>query len=379
MKKLVSLFFLIIFFTLDFYAQSSLCDVISVKTLLEDRSDILYQKCFDSIPFEYEKFSLVDSYFWHPYQGFFNETFILTIPNGSVIGKDGWVIVDNKIINELVWRECFLSWNNFYQYKQKPTITTSGRIAVIAQFGYGYYHHWLLEVLGKLALLEIMGIEYDYLYVPQTKPYMKETLQLWGIPADKIITASEDYFIKASQLIVPSLVANATTNGVPRLVHYIPNHILQYIRTKLLKAIDKLEVNHNFAKRVFVSRKDAPVRRIINEDEIFALFEKEGFVRYELSKMSLIDSIILFRDADYIAGAVGSNLSNIIFCNDNTYIIDIFQAHSSCTIGYIAQQLKLKYKAVKTCDFNGDGHYDTHVPVHIIEKLLTEIGLTKKV
>src|SRR5438128_2273256 len=95
------------------------------------------------------------------------------------------------------------------------------------------------QQIKYLKCWDEVPFEYDFLYIPMLKPYMKDSLALWGINTEKIIEASNDYNIEADELIVPSLVASVRTNGCPRLVHYIPEDILLYIRHKLLRATEQ--------------------------------------------------------------------------------------------------------------------------------------------
>lgn len=350
------------------------CDVKPLAWFIQKHKEIKYKLCHNEIPFHYDKSPVTDDHRLHPYQGFFNKTFILTIPHGKVFGFDGWVMIDDMTIGELIWQNMYTSRFILQEAKKRPMIVKKGTIAVIAQSGYNYYYHWLVEVLGRLALLEIHGISYDYLYVPTHKPYMKELLELWGIDSTKIINAYDDYLVTGDELVVPSLVAKVTTSGCPRLAHYIPTYLLAYIKEKLLKSIDveRCVQEEQFCKKVFISRKDSAIRKTTNEDEVFALLEAQGFKRYTLSTMSNEKAIALFKNAEIIIGSSGSNLANVIFCDPNTMIVDIFQAKRDCTFNYIAQNLGLRYTCVKTMDFidDNDGQFDSAIPLDTIKTLI---------
>jgi len=354
------------------YANSWQLNVSAISDLMKINDQISYVPFYPAFPFEYEKLPLTNDH----YKGFFHETFILTIPQGQVFGLDGWVIVNDSLINELIWQRVYPAEVALQRAKENPVIIKEGRIAVIAQSGYNYYYHWIVEVLGRLALLEMQGVEYDFLYVPIHAPYMKETLQLWGIDSSKIIIATDDYMVSADTLIVPSLVANVSVDGCPRLVHYIPSYIVHYVRAKLLRNIEQQKHDYQFNKKVFISRQDASMRKVINEDEVFALFEAQDFVRYHLTKMSVIEQIALFNNAEIIVGSLGSGLTNLIFCNPDVQIIELYQARRDCTIWNLSQMVGLQHhRCIKTTDFidQYEGQYDTLMPLDVIEELLTTL------
>jgi capsular polysaccharide biosynthesis protein len=335
-------------------------------------SNITYQPCQDAITFNYEPLPVTDNHYLHPYQGAFQKTFILNITNAKLFGFDGWVFVDDKLIYDLMWQNVFLPKYFWEIAKQNLPSVKAGRVAVIAQSGYPYYYHWLVEVLGRLALLELHDIQYDFVYAPMHKSYMKEAMHLWGIAQGKIIEASDNVIIEADELIVPSLVSKVYTNGCPRLSHYTPEYIIRHIRNKLLTGANAQETNFQSCKKVFISRKDAGSRKMLNEDEVFELFKAVGFEKYVLSDLSLVQQIKLFNNADIVVGALGSGMANVIFCNDTVQVIDIFQARRDTTIYYICQTLGLSYRCVKTTEFIDaqDGQYDTVVPLDVIQDFI---------
>lgn len=221
----------------------------------------------------------------------------------------------------------------------------------------------------------MQGIDYDYLYVPTISAFMKETLELWGVPPEKIISADNKIY-QATELITPSLVAKVIVNGCPRLAHYISEEIVFYVQQKLLAAAKlREEGSVPFSKKIFISRKDATARRMLNEDEVFELFRSQGFERYELSQLPVVQQILLFNQADIIVGSLGSGLSNILFCNKEAQIIDLFQARRDGCIYYLGQTLNLNYQCVKTVEFidQNDGQYDSVVPLEIIQSLIESL------
>lgn len=363
----------ILFLSLSFFSlQAWHGDLISLQEMRQLDPSIMYKHCFYEIPFEYEKLPFERDYFLHPYKGKFLSSYIVTIPQGKVIGCDGSIIFNQKLVADFVWQNCFILASIWDQHQNKSVVDIPSSVAVLAQAGHPYYYHWLVEVLGRLALLEMENIEYDYLYVPYNRPFMKETLALWGIDVSKIIEPCDEYILQAEKLIVPSLVAQAKTDGMPRLSHYMPEHILTYVKNKLLAGYEKQQHNFNFSKKVFISREDATSRKMLNEQDVFNKFEPYEFKKYILSKMSIVEQIALFKEADIIIGSLGSGMTNVIFCKQGVKIFDIFQQRCDCTIFYMCQTLGLEYHPIKTMDFidANDGQYDAIVPLETLEQIL---------
>jgi len=327
-------------------------NILPVKELIQKEPSVQYQQCFGEVPFSLEPFLLNSSY---PNNGKFNECFILTVQHGSAFSECGFTLINNNFIQEMIWAGQDVLLDCVKPVKENQVIKVAGRVAVISQMGFWTYPHWLNEVLGRLALLEMHNVEYDYLYVPQRASFMKETLILWGIDPKKIIIpTSESFCVQADELIVPSLLIN-TDVGFKHIGLYIHPLTLDYVSNKLLNAAKKIGTDKEFCKKVFISRKDATnARRITNEDEVFALFQAKGFERYDLCKLSVVEQILLFNNAEILVGEHGTGLVNIMFCKPGTKVIELFHVLLDSSFWYLAQIKKLDYVPIKTMDFIED-------------------------
>lgn len=159
-------------------------------------------------------------------------------------------------------------------------------------------------------------------------------------------------------------------------IYYLP-WAVEYIKQKFLPLMVQQKYNH--ASKVFISRADASVRKIINEDQLFELFAQQGFVRYSLGNISVLEQIALFHHADIIVAAHGAALVNIMFCKPTTKIVEIFQARSDCAIFYLAQTLQLDYQLIQTVDFeNITGHENTYVPLFLMQNYINKNLVKRK-
>lgn len=323
---------------------------VPLQIILQKKPEIIYKKCFGEVAFEFKPFQLSSLI---PHSGYFKECFILEIPNGRVQDKEGFVIFDGMYPLERVW-------GGFYdhlRYVVKPQYLNikkmPGRVAVIAQEGHCNYCHFFNEVLARLAMLEMHNIEYDWLYVTCDCKFIKRALLLWGVDESKIISPTDQRFcIQADTLILPSIVLN-TSNGFKHTGVNAHPYTLQYVREKLLSKVKNRVDITQFSKRIFISRRDA-IRRILNEDEIFELFKAKGFERYETSKMSVEEQIALFAQAEVVVGEHGAGLTNIMFCQQDTKVIELFQELVDTSFWFPAQTFKLNYTPVKTLDIDVD-------------------------
>lgn len=346
---------LLIFINITIYNFS----IIPLDILLKNDSQILYEKICDQIPFKISPFQIAPSF---PNQGTFKELFVLYIPNGMVKGIGGHILINNNFIKELVWGDNFSLIPPNTQENNSNPLYINGKVAVISQIGAGNYGHWIQEILGRLSILEMNNIKYDWIYISYDKPYIKKILKLWGIDESKIISPSNDNFtIKAETLIIPSLVIR-TDQGHKQAGNFIHPNTMTYTRNKLIEKamLDNIDTS-NFSKKIFISRMDNyNARKIINEDEVFLLFEKKGFKRYILSNLTLTEQILLFNNADIVVGEHGAGLSNILFCKPGTQVIELFHDFVAMDFWYSSSLFNLKYIPVNTMLINADFYKDCH-------------------
>lgn len=420
MKKHIALYFCIL--STSIFNQS--LKITTVHDLCISHPEITYCKSHPIEEFNYKPFPLSRFPELQPQKGLLAETFILTIPKGQVCSEFGWIALDNHIIQDFIPTCHPLGYSLLYLKKHSFSNVKKikGRVAVITSKLDIYYSHWMYNILGRLALLELNNIEYDWLYVASDKPYMKQTLALWGIDTSKLLDPlKENTFIEADELIVPShvgvrmpqaheyvlnwiplelygpkwgldpktidlipntklpneiiptnvLIENYFLTWTPLCAIYFSPWLIKYLRNIFLSHIENKKYNY-LSKKIFISRKDTKDRNMINEDDVFALFEEKGFTRYNLTTLSLPEQIYLFNNAQIIAAAHGTGLTNLLFCKPNTQVIEIFQAKSDCSLYYLSQLLRLNHYCIQTMDFNNniEGNISTTVPLFIIKDFI---------
>lgn len=256
---------------------------------------------------------------WNPVR--FAESFVLEILDGVVVGRDGYVINNNN----LVVKETTHRWHHYlqhplFQMKALAQIQfTKKRVAVIASSASNCYYHWMLDVLPRLKLLQECSMDYDLLYVPKMRfPFQKDTLEIIGIKPDKIFEGTDETCLRASQLVVPSLIGGVFATR--------PNWACQYLRNTFL-GYDRKSISKT--NRVYISRRTYTTvsRYVGNETEVFDFLKSKGFKRYILEDLSVKEQAQLFSGAEMVVATHGAALTNLVFCEPGTHVIEVFLPH----------------------------------------------------
>jgi len=333
----------------------------TISEFVQEYPQTKWTLCTQNYGFDRAVFPLYQEYSQScfPSKGYHTDISVIEVPNGVgeivIIGDLGdhqHIFVNDVFVQETMIKNYGPFGGNQYIERDalKSVQKVTGRVAILNHLCPHIYGHWIFDILGQLALLEIYNIQYDYLWIPYDAKFMKETLEIWGIDSAKIIPMSLDCAIAADTVIVPMSVGQ---NDV--LIHYhvnyYPDFVLKYVSDKLLSDIKKLDQIKNFSKKIFISRKNG-YRSVSNEDEVFALFEPFGFERYELTSLSIEEQITLFNNATTVISFVGSGSTNIIFCRPETHYIEILQSVVDATFFFISDTFKLKYSCINATTYN---------------------------
>lgn len=76
-------------------------------------------------------------------------------------------------------------------------------------------------------------------------------------------------------------------------------------------------------RRIYISRRDSPSRRLLNEPEIESLVEEYGFSVHTVSGMNLFDIASLFSSASCVVAPHGAGLANLVFHSGPRSILEL--------------------------------------------------------
>lgn len=190
-----------------------------------------------------------------------------------------------------------------------------GKVIVLAGLLNNIYFHWLFDILPRIHLLEKIALDWhtiDHILVDNRCDFQRETLDIFGIPTDKILPLSFPTHIQADTLIVPSF---------PSAIAWMPLWSCNYLRTKILGNQTKEEKTY---RRIYISRVKSSNRRLINELEIINLLQEYKFEIVNLELLSVKQQAQLLNKAQIVISVHGSGLSNLVFCQPHTKVIEIF-------------------------------------------------------
>jgi hypothetical protein len=235
------------------------------------------------------------------------QSHLVTVPRGIAWSRGAHLTADGRLIAPLSVG-MNLTMDRWLVKRQRffPKIRrVPGGVISLSTDGHNNYYHWMLDLLPKLFLALAAGLGHGTFYLGASTPFQKETLELLGIPADRVLDANAFPFLQADELVVPFLGERH------------PPNIFNAGKCRLLAAAFSFLIAgktsaRSLPARFVVSRGKTRSRRVVNEAELLARLEPFGFRAVYLEDLSLVEQITLFTRAEAIVASTGAGLVNLV-------------------------------------------------------------------
>jgi capsular polysaccharide biosynthesis protein len=128
-------------------------------------------------------------------------------------------------------------------------------------------------------------------------------------------------------------------------------------------------VNH----RLYISRRKATLRRIVNESEIIPILEAHGFETVLCEDLSLAEQIGLFAKTTAVIGAHGAGLTNLIYCDPGSCVGEINTGRVFSHYLVMARQLDMHFSGFEADPVPAGGsQIDMHVNPPAFRKWISD-------
>ena len=241
-----------------------------------------------------------------------------------------------------------------------PVEKIEGTVAVLTGLSANVYFHWMVDILPRLDILRRSGFpegEIDWFYVNSVaKPFQRQTLEELGIPGDRILESDRHPHLQASRLVVPSFASP---------IGWATPESIEFVRSQFLSPQSTPSTT---PKRLYLSRQTARYRKVINEAELIQCLEQQGFTVVTLDEYSVREQAQLFANAEVIVAPHGAALTNLLFCQPKTTVLELFSPN------YI------RYYYWSICQYLKLNHYyaiGTALPCSALRRLLYPDALTE--
>ncbi len=170
------------------------------------------------------------------------------------------------------------------------------------------YHHWLAEVAPKFIHFE-EELRRGKILMPKHRPHFISDF-LDTLRFENVVDIEENAY--ASRI-------NIVTN--PNSGHYHPAHISAFRRAVLARL--GVSAEHG-SRRIYLTRRNARARRVLNESEVEEFLFANGFESIELEDVSFRRQVELFAQCKIFVSLHGAGLTNSLFMPKNGSVIEFY-------------------------------------------------------
>lgn len=191
-----------------------------------------------------------------------------------------------------------------------------GTVGYLSNVEPSNYYHWMCRTLPLVRIykkfFDLQEINFFYIGQPPLFEFQSETLSRVGIQMEQIV----------QQACTSDRMIAAISNRCSRFSS-APIHWENFAFTRGLFHRE-IAANKGVAKkRLYVARGSVNRRRVINEAEILHLLEDYGFERITMDGKSLQQQVKLFSQAEAIVAPHGAALTNLLFVQPETTVIEL--------------------------------------------------------
>jgi capsular polysaccharide biosynthesis protein/Flp pilus assembly protein TadD len=170
------------------------------------------------------------------------------------------------------------------------------------------YYHWMVDYFPRLSVLDkTNGL--PVLVNADLTGFQRECLARVGMAEERLLPVPMPSIVDCAELVAP-LAASDRRRLQPSAAKWLRDAFLAPSST-------------GYGKRIYVSRRDADLRRVVNEDELVAELRKLEFDVIIPGQMTVERQARIFAEATVIIGPHGSGLTNMVFAPSNASVIEL--------------------------------------------------------
>jgi tetratricopeptide (TPR) repeat protein len=192
------------------------------------------------------------------------------------------------------------------------------------------YYHWWIDFLPRLGVIQdFPELRHLPIIVLDTLNQSQlDAMEKLGVNLDRLVKIPVAHTVKCDHLIVPHLLGRPmTASGLPDWMKPMVNDWgVNWVREKFA---DWRQPNPQDPKRIFISRIGTKFRRCINEEEVYDIAKRYGFITLQNQNMNHQQQMALYSGAEMVMGPHGAGFTNMLFAPKGATAIEMFPKHRS--------------------------------------------------
>jgi hypothetical protein len=292
--------------------------------------------------------------------------YLARLPQAQLVGRDGLLALPTGEY-ALEWAFARDLIERHRDYKTAPASHVErkrGNFYSLLWVHWQNYFHWLHDSMMRLyGVLDRLPADTRFIIPAQLSPAATAALDCFGIPQ-----AQRLHFDGQTTWQVETLHFASHTK---RSSYDLPEEV-KWFRQRIWQGCGIRGGAHQ--KRIYVSRRRAKWRRVVNEVEVQQYLAAHGFEVFELEHLSFREQVALFSQAEIIVASHGAGNANLMFAPPHARVVEIFSPNYVVNVYWaICSALGIEYwyliaEGIPTKQ--GPSFEDIRVPLEQLQKII---------
>lgn len=239
---------------------------------------------------------------------------LVVVPGARVRDAVGFVFLpDGSICFQGNWFKPYLTQNPSYQARFRKKRFIKGDVFSLLGLWSGEFYHWFHDTLPRLwNSLPYLPAHARFLINDRPKSFQLDSLAALGVSADRLEHQADrgDAVIERLWFATP---AGHTTFSAADSLRQIADQLKSAFGFEHLSG----------RQRIYISRRKAAVRRVLNESEIEPLLKSYGFQVIVMEDIPFREQVEVCATANVLIGPHGAGLTNLLYCGQKSKIGEI--------------------------------------------------------
>jgi capsular polysaccharide biosynthesis protein len=212
---------------------------------------------------------------------------------------------------------------SFFYLTKIRKITRFDNILYVTNSNSNNFWHWFLDVLQKLEFInqvrDLVLNDKLKIIIPigHDNSYSKKSLEAFDL--DFYFQEKNEIIVSDKSILLPDIAptGNNRKKFVLKLSQRMRNHWM-------------IKKNVNFDKRrIYISRKNAPKRKLKNEDEIVPILKKYGFTIVDCNKLNFEEQLKYILNSEILISSHGAGFAHMLWMKQKSKVLEI-RAKDNC-------------------------------------------------
>jgi capsular polysaccharide biosynthesis protein len=272
------------------------------------------------------------------------ENKLFKLQGAFIESASGGVIVDHQILKQSVLNSSgYVSKAGIFKYllfrksKLRKVKYIPEGFLLTNIMGYNYFH-FLIDSFPRILDFRLIMKTYPdlKLLLNHKTSFAESYLELLGIPKNRIEWLNSNSWVEK---LFFSNYKHVPSNPKMDWTRFVYDKMaLLNLSSILIRKSQKMAGKSQFPRRIFISRRKAGTRTVVNEKDVIEFLSKFNFKPVCLEELEAWQQVHMIANADFIVAPHGAGLANLIYA-DNAVILEFFPKIKKLTTLYQMHQL----------------------------------------